>query len=473
MADITILPLGAPDLMGARALSLLQSADRLFLQTEKHPFAKAVTALGRPYESMDALYERADDFDALSLAIAKRLVAAAPCVYAVTGHIAGTQLPAIEAAAAEAGLCVTALPGIPLYVAAFPDKAVDGVCTAAARLPLMDPAMSLAVEEIDSAVAAGHVKLWLMEYFPDDWEILLADADGDGAFKTKRMALYELDRQKRYSATCCAFIPAAPPEALGRSGYAQLLGVMRRLRAPGGCPWDREQTHESLKQPLLEECYELLDAIDERDDTHLCEELGDVLLQVVFHCVIAEEQGRFSDRDVTTALVNKLVYRHPHIFGKAQADTAEKVLDNWEKLKKIEKGQKTQTDALLSVPRGLPALTRSRKVQKKAADVGFDWDSAAEAFSKIAEETAELKCAMDAGEHVEEEMGDLLFAVVNVARLLKLDPEFLLLDATDKFIRRFAAMEEMAARDGRALEDMTMMEMDDCWKRVKMTENGE
>lgn len=473
MADITILPLCAPDLMGARALSLLQSADRLFLQTEKHPFAKAVTALGRPFKSMDALYEEAGDFDALSLAIAKSLVEAAPCVYAVTGHIGGTQIPVIETAAAEAGLSVEALPGIPLYAAAFPGKAIDGVCAATALWERIDPGMSLAVEEIDSAIAAGHVKLRLMEYFPDDWAILLADADEDGVFKAQSIALYELDRQKRYSATCCAFIPAAPPEALSRSGYEQLMAVMRKLRAPDGCPWDREQTHESLKQPLLEECYELLDAIDERDDTHLCEELGDVLLQVVFHCVIAEEQGRFTERDVTTALVNKLIFRHPHIFGAAQADTAEKVLVNWEKLKKIEKGQSTQTDALMSVPRGLPALTRSRKVQKKAADVGFDWDSAAAAFSKIAEETAELKSAMDADQHVEEEMGDLLFAVVNVARLLKLDPEFLLLAATDKFIRRFAAMEELAMREGRTLEDMTMMEMDACWERVKMTENGE
>lgn len=473
MADILIVPLSAPDLMGARALSLLKNADRLFLQTEKHPFAKAVTTLGRPYESMDALYEEATDFDALNLAIANRLVEAAPCVYAVTGHIGNTQLPAIQAAAASAGLCAEALPGVPLYAVAFPDRRVDGVCTAAALWPLIDPAMSLAVEEIDSAIAAGHVKLRLMEYFPDDWAILLADADADGAFKAKDIALYELDRQKRYSATCCAFIPAAPPEALCRSGYEQLLGVMRKLRAPGGCPWDREQTHESLKQPLLEECYELLDAIDEQDDAHICEELGDVLLQVVFHCVIAEEQGRFTERDVTTALVDKLVFRHPHIFGKARADTAETVLVNWEKLKKIEKDQKTQTDALMSVPRNLPALTRSRKVQKKAADVGFDWDSAEEAFHKIAEETAELQSAMAAGEHVEEELGDLLFAVVNVARLCKLDPEFLLLDATDKFIRRFAAMEDLVMRAGHTLEEMTMMEMDACWDRVKMTENGE
>ncbi len=473
MADIMIVPLCAPDMMGARALSLLKTADKLFLQTEKHPFASVVQTLGRPFESMDALYETADDFDVLSAAVAERLIANAPCAYAVTGRIAATQLPAIERAAAASGLTVETLPALPQYAVAFPDRSTVNVRTASDMGAFCDPSVPTAFEELDSAIAAGELKLLLMEYFPDDWVILFADTDESGRYFQREIPLYELDRQPRYTAMSCVYVPAADFDRLERSGYQQLMSVMRRLRAPNGCPWDREQTHESLKQPLLEECYELLDAIDEHDDAHLCEELGDVLLQVAFHCVIAEEQGRFTDRDVITGLVGKLVYRHPHIFGMVKADTAEKVLENWDKLKKVEKNQTTQTEVLKSVPRNLPALTRSRKVQKKAAGVGFDWNSAEEAFAKISEETEELRAAMEGRGVVAEEMGDLLFAVVNVARLLKLDPEFLLLDATDKFIRRFAAMEALVSAEGRALEEMTLADMDVYWEKAKKSENGE
>ena len=472
MADIVIVPLTAPDCMGARALALLRSTDKLFLQTTEHPFSGVVIGMHRPFQSMDDLYQTAANFDELSAAIAARLVKDAPCVYAVTGHIQATQLPCIEAGAAAEGLSIEMLPGMPLHAAAYSDKPIGGLCTASELPHILDPCQPVVIEEIDSSSAASRVKLHLMEYFPDDWVVLLADVSKNGTFYRRQIPLFELDRQARYSPACCAYVPAAPPEFWFRSGYEQLMRVMRRLRAPGGCPWDREQTHESLKRPLLEECYELLDAIDEGDDEHLCEELGDVLLQVVFHCVIAEEQGRFTDRDVTAALVDKLIYRHPHIFAEARADTTEHVLANWEKLKKVEKGQQMQTDVLLSVPRNLPALTRSWKVQKKAANVGFDWPSAEDAFYKIKEETAELSAAMDNGGNADEELGDLLFAVVNVARLLSLDPEFLLRDATDKFIRRFSAMETAVNRDGQILENMTLSEMDVYWKEIKMAENG-
>ena len=226
-----------------------------------------------------------------------------------------------------------------------------------------------------------------------------------------------------------------------------------------------------MKGALLEECYEVLDAIDQKDDAALCEELGDVLLQVVFHAAIAESQGRFTVRDVATGIVQKLIYRHPHVFGSVKADTAEQVLVNWDRLKKAEKHQQTQTDAMKSVPRGFPALMRSRKVQKKAADVGFDWDSAEAAFPKISEEAEELRAAMGSGEGIAEEMGDLLFAVVNVARLLHLEPEFLLQEATDKFIGRFSAMEALALSRGTKLENLSFSEQDELWSLIKSTEN--
>lgn len=202
----------------------------------------------------------------------------------------------------------------------------------------------------------------------------------------------------------------------------------------------------------------------------MVEELGDVLMQVAFHAVIASEQGRFTDRDIVTELVQKLIYRHPHVFGSVQADSSAQVLRNWDALKKVEKHQETETDVLKSVPKNFPALLRSRKVQKRAAGIGFDWDSAETAFFKIGEEMEELHAAMNGNGNVEEELGDLLFSVVNVARLLHLEPEFVLAAATDKFIDRFSRMEALAAADGKKLEDLPLSEQDRFWKLAKAGE---
>lgn len=468
---ITIVPIGGGGTTTAAGLAAVSAARRLFLQTEKHPAASALPS-GCAYTSMDDLYEAADDFDALNLAIAARLLAAGEdAVYAATGRFEGSLLPVLRREADPAGVSIRVLPGLLPAQAAFPG--VDtGRSVSARRLPAAcDPTAPLSVDEIDSAIAAGEVKLWLTEYFPDEWEIGFARMDVQGVYHPRRIPLYQLDRQAGYDASCVAHIPAAPFSGLTRYGYAELHAVLARLRARDGCPWDREQTHASIKNALIEECYEVLDAIDRGDDAGLCEELGDVLLQVAFHEQIALEQSRFTPRDVTTELVQKLIYRHPHIFGTVHVDSSEEVLQNWDALKKIEKHQRTQTEVLESVPRSLPALMRSRKVQKRAAAVGFDWPSAEEAFYKIGEETEELRQAMETGGNVAEEMGDLLFAVVNVARLSHLEPEQLLAEATDKFIARFARMEALAAQKGEELEEMTLSEMDKLWADVKNIQN--
>lgn len=468
---LTIAPLSASNAQTVEAWSRITDARRLFLQTERHPFAAAVREARPDFTSMDDLYESAGDFDALHRAMAERLLAAGgDCVYAATGEtdaLLAALLPLAERAGAE----VEVLPGVPLYVAAFPDAHADMAFAAAALPDRLDPSKSIAVTEIDTALRAGEVKLALSEYYPDDWIVRLAGLDQSGAYAARQLPLCALDRQKHYDAATALFVPAVPFDALTRYGVEELSAVIDRLRGPGGCPWDREQTHESMKGALLEECYEVLDAIDQKDDAALCEELGDVMLQVVFHAAIAESQGRFTVRDVATGIVQKLIYRHPHVFGSVKADTAEQVLVNWDRLKKAEKHQQTQTDAMKSVPRGFPALMRSRKVQKKAADVGFDWDSAEAAFPKISEEAEELRAAMGSGEGIAEEMGDLLFAVVNVARLLHLEPEFLLQEATDKFIGRFSAMEALALSRGTKLENLSFSEQDELWSLIKNTEN--
>ena len=245
--------------------------------------------------------------------------------------------------------------------------------------------------------------------------------------------------------------------------------IVRILRAPGGCPWDAEQTHESIRRNFLEEAYEAVEAIDEQNPDHLKEELGDVLLQVLFHARMEQEAGRFNLDDVADGVCKKLIYRHPHVFGDVSVSGTGEVLTNWEELKRKEKGQATNTDALDAVARSLPALWRAEKVQKKAKKAGFDWPDISGALDKLSEELEELKTAVAQGTNVEEELGDLLFSAVNVSRFLKADPEVALGKATDKFISRFAKVEALAAAQNQAMEGMTLEELDKLWERAKET----
>ena len=246
-----------------------------------------------------------------------------------------------------------------------------------------------------------------------------------------------------------------------------LVEIVRILRAPNGCPWDAEQTHQSIRRGFLEEVYEVVEAIDENSPEHLKEELGDVLLQVVFHATIAKEDGWFDWNDVADGICKKLIYRHPHVFGDVSVQSTGEVLANWEELKRKEKGQASNADAVDAVAHSLPALWRAEKVQKKAAKCGFDWDDISGAADKLAEETDELRRALAGDGDPIEELGDLLFAAVNTARFLKADPEDCLNAATNKFAARFRKVEEAAAAQGKRLEDMTLAEMDKLWDEVK------
>ncbi len=251
--------------------------------------------------------------------------------------------------------------------------------------------------------------------------------------------------------------------------FKDLLDIIAKLRAPGGCDWDREQTHSSIKTGLIEETYEVLEAIDKKNDTMLTEELGDVLLQVVFHSQIASEENRFNILDVTDGICRKMIYRHPHVFGDVKVSGSEEVLANWEKLKKAEKNVNCQADSLKNVPANLPALMRAEKVQKRAAQVGFDWDDISDVFAKAKEELDELKDAVREGDkdHIIEETGDLLFAAVNISRFVKTNPELALTSATEKFIDRFALMESVVLESGHKLEDLSLSEMDAIWNSIK------
>ena len=251
--------------------------------------------------------------------------------------------------------------------------------------------------------------------------------------------------------------------------------IMEVLRAPGGCPWDAAQTHESIRNNVLEEAYEVAQAIDKNDTENLREELGDLLMQVIFHARMEEERGSFDLDDVADAAVKKLVFRHPHVFGDAKADNPEQVLDTWEKAKRAEKSQSTTARAMADVCEALPALWRAEKVQKKAAKVGFDWPDVSGAMDKLREETDELAGAIaaDDRDNCEEELGDILFSAVNAARFLGIDPERALHRSCEKFIKRFSFVEDTALAAGNRLEDMTLEEMDAIYEQARRAGHGE
>lgn len=248
-----------------------------------------------------------------------------------------------------------------------------------------------------------------------------------------------------------------------------LLEIMRSLRAPGGCPWDAEQTHESIRKNLIEETYEVVEAIDKKDSGMLLEELGDLLMQVVFHAQMEDEKGVFNFDDVADGVCKKLIERHPHVFGEVEVSGVDDVLDNWDAIKRRKKGQKKGSEPMLSVPRELPALMRAAKIQQKASAVGFDWPDVSGAYDKIIEETQELRKAVKSGvqDDVSEELGDLLFSVVNVSRFLKCDAEEALTAASDKFINRFIRVEQLAKENGVDMEKASLEELDKLWDIAK------
>lgn len=462
---ITIAAVGvdARDLTD-RVKALLSGPARVVLRTARCGAADWMDRRGLPYQSLDPLYGRCADFDQLREELAseiERLAGEGPLVYGVldlrdrsVGRLLERRREGIDL-----------IPGVPVdgaltAYAAGPADAL-AACDAGDYQPSADQAAL--VREIDSRELSSELKLRLMERYPEEERILLWDGEA-----IREIPLCELDRLPRYDHRVAALIPAAPElTGLARFGFEQLVAIVRRLRAPGGCPWDRKQTHGSLRTNVVEEAYEVVDAIERGDAAALYDELGDLLLQVALHAEIAREHGEFTVDDVTSAICLKLIARHPHVFGEASAATPDEVLTLWEQVKKKEKNLTTQADAMRAVTKALPALMRAEKVQRKAAAVGFDWPDAAGALEKVFEEAGEVRDALARAEGVEEELGDLLFAAVNVSRLAKIQPELALAAAVDKFLRRFEATERAILADGKRMEDMTLPEMDAYWDRVK------
>ncbi|VTR28851.1 nucleoside triphosphate pyrophosphohydrolase [Actinobacillus pleuropneumoniae] len=322
---------------------------------------------------------------------------------------------------------------------------------------------------------ASEVKLALMELYPDDYPVIVGHALGvEGEEAIQQVPLFELDRIDGYGNLSLIYVPRSDDSNLRQRTFARLHEIVGILRSPEGCPWDREQTHESIRKNLIEETYEVLETIDEDDPEHMQEELGDLLLQIMLHSQMEEELGTFTVYDVIQALNDKLIFRHPHVFGESSAKDTESALQNWEQMKAEEKRRKglspEKASALDGIPRDLPALMKAYKLQKKASKVGFDWDNIDGVFQKIEEELGELRQAVTEGQSDEDtalELGDLLFAVSNAARFIGADPEEALSRTNRKFIRRFSYIEEQLAAQGKTLQESTLDEMEALWQSAK------
>lgn len=478
---ITIVGLGpgSEDELTLGALKALkQESGSILLRTDKHKVVYFLKEQGIVYSTMDDLYEKYDSFDDVYRAMVKRVIEFAEngdVILGVPGHpMVGERLVLELLAELDSKVYdINIIPGISQAdaVTALVKKAgIQGLKIIMApeiEGTYPDPRLVTIILNVYNSLVASEVKLRLLRAYPAELEVYISRQKEDGELECKKVLLYEMDRLEAFDHTTCVYIPSIEMEKLENYDFYHLLEIMEKLRSPGGCPWDREQTHKTLKQNLIEEAYEVLEAIDLEDSDKIIEELGDLLLQVVFHSQIAKECGEFDIADVTTRICRKLIERHPHIFGNVKADTAEQVITNWEAIKKKEKGLKNHTQVLRDIPKNLPALMRGYKVQKKAALVGFDWDCVEDAMKKVDEELEELKSVYLTRDNdkIAEELGDLIFAIVNVARFLKVEPELALGATIDKFIRRFEYIENNADQP---LEKMTLAEMDILWNKAKM-----
>ena len=472
---ITIVGLGcSPADLSRGAEEALRSGAKVLLRTDRIPAAAGVRALGVDYASLDGLYASSRNFDTLNRKLAAAVLQAAKeqdVVYCVEGSAAEDVSARIVL---QKGKAVRVFGGASKADAAFAAARVFScdrtALSAYALAECSRPLLPLAVYDLDCDLVAGDVKLRLCEWFGDETDVWFVRGG-----KAQRIPLFEADRQTEYDASCALVIDEIPLLQKARFTYDDLVQILRLLRAPNGCPWDRAQTHESIRANMIEEAYELVDAIESGDDGKIAEEAGDVLMQGAFHSVLGEERGAFSPDDVLSGVCRKLISRHSHIFGQDRADNADNALSVWERNKTVEKGQKTPADTVRDVPKVFPAVMRAQKAAKRAAKYGYDFKDAFEAAEKVREELAELLEAIAAGDpaQIAEEAGDLLFSAVNVGRLAGADCEQSLQESTQKFIERFCRTDARVRADGKKMSELTADELWAYYERVKQGERDE
>jgi tetrapyrrole methylase family protein/MazG family protein len=475
---LTIVGLGPgkAGLLTQEARETLDAAREIWVRTARHPTVEASADL--PWKPFDFLYERETDFSAVYHAIAAEVLALAArpegVVYAVPGspHVGEATVGLLLREGRERGMEVRVVEGLSFVepcLAAIGLDALEGLFVAdalelaALYHPPFPPSSHILIAQLYSRQLAGDVKLVLMNQYPEEHPVQLIHGAGTDSQEVERIPLHELDRSDKIAHLTALYLP---PQEDG--AFEDLQETLAHLRAPEGCPWDREQTHLSIRGNMLEETYEVLDALDREDPRKLVEELGDLLLQIGLHAQIATEAGEFCMADVVAGINTKIRRRHPHVFGEVQVSGVEQVLQNWEQIKAEERKQDGEPEKGLldGVPRALPALEQAVSYQKRAARVGFDWPDIRGVRAKLDEELGELDEARSDDERADE-LGDLFFAAVNYARWLQVDPEAALRMANAKFRDRFGKMEAAAKARGRLLKDMTFEELDALWAEAK------
>lgn len=480
ITGITLLGLGPGDagLLTRQAWQVLEGAEVVYLRTRQHPATGQLPKSLR-IQSFDELYDEAESFEAVYEGIVQRVLELGRepegVLYAVPGHpfVAEATAPEIARRAREEGIPVRVVEGLSfleptcsaLGLDPFPQTAlVDALEIAAWHVPSFSPSAPALIAQMYSRQVASDVKLTLMSLYPDEHPVCLVHAAGTAQQRVEELPLYAIDHSDEIGLLTTLYLPPLSPD----SSFEAFLELVAHLRAPEGCPWDREQTHLTLRSHMLEEAYEVIESLDAEDPDALREELGDLLLQILLHAQIATEDGEFNMADVLRGIHRKLVRRHPHVFGDDQSVDAHGVLRNWERLKaeeRLEKGEQERS-LLDGIARALPALTQAEQVQRRAARVGFDWPDVQGVLDKLEEELVEVRSAGSDTE-LTDEIGDVLFAVANLARWYGVDPEGALRQANRKFRTRFSHIESRARELERDLAEMSLDEMEALWQEAK------
>lgn len=479
-SGITILGLGPGrlDLLTREAWHILSISKNTCYRTGLHPVAKTFLSQMSGL-SFDHFYEECETFEEVYQRIIEQVLASGRSrdgvVYAVPGHpfIAESTTPTIVQRARDEGVPVKVVEGLSfiepvltlLETDIFPQITfLDALVLAGRHVPIFQPNYPALVAQLYSASIASNVKLTLMAAFPDEHPVKLIHNAGTDDPLVESLSLFEIDRSPYIDWMTTLYIP---PLGEGTS-FEEFHEVISHLRSPDGCEWDREQTHITLRSDLLEEAYEAVTAIDQNEPEAMREEFGDLLLLILMHCQIAEEEGEFTLPDVINGIYTKIIHRHPHVFGDVKTENVNDIIENWERMKAHERasGGQTERGLLDGVNISIPALLQAMKYQTRAARVGFDWDNIKPVWDKFYEELEEVKAAEDKTA-LESEIGDLIFAVVNLARWYEIDPESALRKANARFYARFKAIETAAQSQGRDLFDLSLDEMEAIWQSAK------
>ncbi|MGM0396547.1 MAG: nucleoside triphosphate pyrophosphohydrolase [Bacillota bacterium] len=488
MSRIFVVGLGPGNIddLTLGAIRRMESGKPNYLRTERHPSVEYMKEIGIEYTAFDKLYDTKESFEKVYESIVSELTSAAKTHGDINYFVPGNPMVAehtVRMLLEQDEYKIEIVSGMsfiePILEIAGADpveglKVLDGIGLERSRIDINSHQI---FTQVYNSRVMSETKLVLMDILPSEYGVILIHNGGmEEKEIVERIPLHEIDRSEHIGSLTSLFVPRLDKNEHKLYDFNDIQDIMKRLRGEDGCPWDREQDHLSIRGAILEEAYELVEALEDEDPEHIVEELGDLLLQVVFHAQIGHENGDFNPIQVTSSLANKLITRHPHVFFEKNVDNSKEVVYNWNKIKYANRNITTLSERLRNIPR-LPALLRSYKIQERAADIGFDWDSIEGSSDKISEELAEvLEAASIHGPGsllVESEIGDLLFAAVNLSRFLEVNPEVALGRTIEKFTKRLEEMEYMADRMGIVMEEMTLEEMDSLWDKVKLRENGE